>query len=428
MPDGTTFRLLSRVVDVRPGETRALAWSWLFFFSVLASYYVIRPVRDEIGAAAGVSQLPWLFAGTLLGMTAANPLFSALVSRLAPVRFISITYRFFAANLLLFLVVLNMTTTSPSVWLGRVFFVWAAVFNLFVVSVFWGFLVDVFDNDQSRRLFGFIAAGGTLGGIAGSVLTAALVTHVGRSYLLLASAVLIEIAVFSVRRLSKVSEGLSERRATRETVVGGGVLSGFAHAFRSPYLVNISVYMLLLAVLYTFLYFQQADIAQKSFTDRNSRTAFFAGIDLAVNVLTLGIQLLFTGRILKRLGVALTLTLLPALSVAGFLLLGVAPVLWTLVGVQVLRRAADFAVARPAREILFTVVPREDKYKAKSFIDTFVYRAGDQIGAWSYALMGSLGLAAAGISFVAVLLSAGWLANGLWLGRRQEKLARESVA
>jgi AAA family ATP:ADP antiporter len=308
--------------------------------------------------------------------------------------------------------------------LGRVFFVWAAVFNLFVVSVFWGFLVDVFDNDQSRRLFGFIAAGGTLGGIAGSAFTSALVVHVGRSYLLVASAVLLEVAVFSVRRLSKVSEGLSERRAPRETVVGGGVLSGFSHAFRSPYLANISVYMLLLAVLYTFLYFQQADIAQKSFTDRNSRTAFFAGIDLAVNVLTLGIQLLFTGRILKRLGVALTLTLLPALSVAGFLLLGAAPVLWTLVGVQVLRRAADFAVARPAREILFTVVPREDKYKAKSFIDTFVYRAGDQIGAWSYALMGSLGLAATGISFVAVLLSAAWLANGLWLGRRQEKLAQ----
>ena len=421
-------RLLGRLVDVRPGETKALAWSWLFFFSVLASYYVIRPVRDELGAAAGVSQLPWLFAMTLAGMTVANPLFSALVVRLSPVRFISITYRFFAANVLLILVLMNTTTGTAGAWVGRAFWVWAAVFNMFVVSVSWGFLVDVFNNDQSRRLFGFIAAGGTLGGIAGSTITAALVTHVGRSYLLVASALLLEAAVFSMHRLARISESLHERRAPRQEVVGGGVLSGLSHAFKSAYLVNISFYIFLLAVLYTYLYFQQADIVQKSISDRNARTAFFAGMDLAVNVLTLAIQFFLTGRILKRLGVALTLALLPALSVAAFLLLGAAPVLWTLVGVQVLRRAADYALSRPAREVLFTVVPREDKYKAKSFMDTFIYRAGDQIGAWSYALLGALGLAAAGISFVAAALSAAWLANGLWLGRRQEKLARTTDA
>jgi AAA family ATP:ADP antiporter len=178
------------------------------------------------------------------------------------------------------------------------------------------------------------------------------------------------------------------------------------------------------AVLATFLYFEQADIAQRSFTDRALRAAFFANVDLAVNVLTLAAQFLLTSRILKRLGVAVTLTLLPALSVAGFLLLGFAPVLWAIVALQVARRAVDFAVARPTREILFTVVPREDKYKAKSFIDTFVYRAGDQIGAWAYALMGLAGLSAAGISFAAAPLSLLWLVNGLWLGRRQERMAR----
>jgi AAA family ATP:ADP antiporter len=356
-------------------------------------------------------------------MLIANPPFSALVARLAPVRFISWTYRFFIANLVVFLVLLDNTSGPANAWTGRVFYIWAAVFNLFVVSVFWGFLADVFSSEQSRRLFGFIAAGGTIGGIVGSSLTSALVAQLGRTRLLLISAALLEIAVFSVRRLSRVARGLRERSAARgdDAAVGGDALSGFVHAVRSPYLLNLTVYMLLFTILSTFLYFQQADIAKRSFTDRSARTAFFASIDLAVNVLTLLVQLLLTGRIIKRLGVALTLTLLPALSVAGFAVLGVAPTLWAVITFQVLRRAGNFAVARPTRETCFTVVPREDKYKAKSFIDTFVYRAGDQIGAWSYAGMGLPGLGLAGISVAAACRR--FLARQrLWLGRRNESL------
>ena len=423
-PESFLYRLLRRMIDIRPGEVPALGWSWLYFFSVLSAYYVIRPIRDEIGAAGGVEKLPWLFAGTLVGMMIANPPFSALVSRLAPVRFISITYRFFAANLLLFLVLLAATGGAANVWVGRVFYIWAAVFNLFVVSVFWGFMVDVFSNDQSRRLFGFIAAGGTIGGIAGSAITSLLVERVDRSLLLLGSAALLEAAVFSVRSLARISRGLRERHAREpEGAIGGGVISGISHAVRSPYLLNISFYMLLFTVLSTFLYFQQADIARRSFADRATRTAFFANVDLAVNLLTLLVQLFVTGRLVRRLGVALTLTVLPALSIAGFLTLGLAPTLWVIVVFQVLRRAGNFAVARPTREILYTVMPREDKYKAKSFIDTFVYRAGDQIGAGAYALLGMLGLAAGGIGLAAVPVSLVWLLNGWWLGRRQEQLA-----
>ena len=427
--EGNVVRLLRLVVDVRPAEATALAWSWLYFFSILSAYYVIRPIRDEIGAAGGIENLPWLFTGTLCGMLIANPPFSALVTRLAPVRFISWTYRFFMANLVLFLVLLETTSGPANAWTGRIFYIWAAVFNLFVVSVFWGFLADVFNSEQSRRLFGFIAAGGTIGGIVGSSLTSALVEHLGRSRLLLVSVVLLEVAVFSVRRLARIARGLRERSGVRgeDAVVGGGVLSGFAHAVRSPYLLNLTVYMLLFTILSTFLYFQQADIAKQSFSNRAARTAFFANIDLAVNVLTLLIQLLLTGRIIKRLGVALTLTLLPAMSVAGFAVLGAAPTLWAVITFQVLRRAGNFGVARPTRETCFTVVPREDKYKAKSFIDTFVYRAGDQIGAWSYAGMGLLGLGLAGISVAAVPISIAWLVNGLWLGRRNEALAREAA-
>ncbi len=424
-PPSEPRRWLTRLVDVRPGETRALAWSWLFFFAVLASYYVIRPVRDELGAAAGASQLPWMFLMTLGGMTAVNPLFSALVARLSPVRFISITYRFFALNLIVILALANTTTGVAAVWVGRAFWVWAAVFNLFVVSVFWGLMVDVFDSGQSRRLFGFIAAGGTLGGIAGSALTAMLATRVGRNYLLIASAALLEVAVFSVHRLAAASTVIHRRPAARSGTVGGGVWSGITHIVRSPYLAGAGLYVALLAILYTFLYFQQAEIAQKAFTNRDARTAFFAQMDLAVNALTLAAQLLLTGPVLKRLGVIVTLAAMPVLSVAGFLWLGFAPVLWVLVVVQVLRRTADYALSRPAREILFTVVPQEDKYKAKSFIDTFVYRAGDQIGAWGYALLAWLGLAAGGISLAGAALSAAWLINSLWLGRRQERLARQ---
>ncbi len=419
--------MLRAVIDVRPGEGRALGWSWLYFFSILSAYYVIRPIRDEIGAAGGVENLPWLFTGTLIGMVIVNPPYSALVARLAPIRFISWTYRFFMANLVVFLILLETTDGSANVWTGRAFYIWAAIFNLFVVSVFWGFLADVFSTEQSRRLFGFIAAGGTIGGIVGSALTSALVEHFGRARLLLASAVLLEVAVWSVRRLARIPRGLREQSSEPgdDAAVGGQALSGFAHAFRSPYLLHLSLYMLLFTVLSTFLYFQQADIAKHSFTDRSARTAFFANIDLAVNVLTLFGQLFLTGRIIRWLGVALTLTLLPALSAAGFALVGLAPTLWPIVIFQVLRRAGNFAVARPTRETCFTVVPREDKYKAKSFIDTFVYRAGDQLGAWSYAAMGFLGVGLAGISLAAVPISIVWLVNGLWLGRRNEALARQ---
>jgi AAA family ATP:ADP antiporter len=419
-------KLLRFVIDVKPGEVRALAWSWLYFFSILSAYYVIRPIRDEIGAAGGIENLPWLFTGTLIGMLVVNPPYAALVARLPPIRFISWTYRFFMANLVIFLILLETTSGPANVWTGRVFYIWGAIFNLFVVSVFWGFLADVFTSAQSRRLFGFIAAGGTIGGIVGSSLTSALARHFGPSRLLLVSAVLLEVAVFSVRHLAKISRSLRERSG-HDTAVGGGVLSGFAHAIRSPYLLNITFYMLLFTILSTFLYFQQADIAKKAFSDRATRTVFFANIDLAVNVLTLFIQLLLTGRIIHRLGVALALTLLPALSAVGFVVVGFAPTLWPIVAFQVLRRAGNFGVARPTRETCFTVLPREDKYKAKSFIDTFVYRAGDQLGAWTYGGLALLGLGLAGISLAAVPISIVWLVNGLWLGRRNEVLARDPV-
>jgi AAA family ATP:ADP antiporter len=417
-------RLLVRLIDVRPAELRALGWAWLYIFSVLFSYYILRPIRDEMGVAGGVENLQWLFTGTLLCMIAVNPPFAALVGRLPRVQFIALTYRFFLANLLLFAALLQVATAEQNIWVGRVFFIWASVFNLFVVSVFWALMVDVFDAEQGKRLFGFIAAGATLGGIVGATVTATLAKQVPPAYLLLASALLLEAAVFCVRRLSRMSDRLHRRPALRseESAIGGSAFAGFKHALGSPYLINVCFYILLFTVTSTFVYFQQAEIVRQSFTDRGMRTAFFARVDLWVNILTLSVQLFLTSRVLRWFGVALTLAALPLISMIGFATLALAPTIAVLVVYQVIRRAGNFAFARPAREVLYTVVPREDKYKAKSFIDTAVYRMGDQLGAWSYAGLGLLGLAMSGIAIVAVPLSLAWLINGLWLGRKQNAL------
>ncbi|MCJ2112473.1 MFS transporter [Methylobacterium sp. E-025] len=424
---------LARLIGVRPGEGPALAWSWAYIFSILAAYYVLRPIRDQMGVAGGIENLPWLFTATLVGMLALNLPFAWLVKRMPRARFVPLTYRFFGANILLFALALYLAPPDWDVWIGRVFFVWLSIFNLFVVSIFWATIVDVFSTSQGKRLFGFIAAGATLGAIAGSATTALLAKTVPTWGLMLGAVALLECAVFSMRGLARLSERLRQapsggpEQGTGQ-VIGGSVLAGVTRTFASPYLLNISLFLLLFSVTSTYLYFQQAAIAKASFPDRAAQTAFFAGVDLAVNVLTLGVQFFLTGRIVRRIGVGLTLAILPALSILGFGLLALAPSIAAIVGFQVLRRAGNFAISRPIREVLFTVVPREDRYKAKSFIDTVVYRLGDQAGAWSYAGLGALGFGAAAASVVAVPLSAAWLVNSLWLGRAQERRHRAARA
>jgi AAA family ATP:ADP antiporter len=258
--------------------------------------------------------------------------------------------------------------------------------------------------------------------------TVSTVEHLPFGYLLTAAAVLLEVAVFCVRRLSRLSKAISERprEEASDKVIGGSVFAGFRDALSSTYLVNVSLFLLLYAITSTFLYFQQASIVAGSFKDRGSQTAFFASVDLAVNVLTLLLQLFLTGRILRRFGVTKTLAMLPAFSILGFALVGVVPTLMSIAPVQVLRRAGNFAIARPTREILFTVVRREDRYKAKSFIDTVVYRLGDQIGAWSFAALTASGLGLTAVSVIASATAGLWLLNALWLGRKEEVLAKES--
>jgi AAA family ATP:ADP antiporter len=309
-------------------------------------------------------------------------------------------------------------------WVDGCFFVWVSVFNLFATAVFWSFMTDLFTTEQGKRLFGFIAVGGSLGGILGPIITASLVHHVSVGVLLLICAGMLEIAAQSVRFFPAEFRSASHpEAAAAEKPIGGGIWEGITHIYRSPYLFGLFLFILLYTLTSTWAYFQQAELTKAGFADRAARTAFFARLDLSVNSLTLLLQIFLTGRLMKFLGVTVTLLFMPVLSLFGFAAMGIAPVIAVLAVFQVARRASTFAFMRPAREVLFTVLRREDKYKAKSFIDTFGYRLGDQIGAYSYKGLQALGLGLSPISYIALPIVAGWCALGIWLGRKQRALA-----
>ena len=430
---GGGIALLRRVVDVRDGEVRAMLTSALFFFFLLCSYFVLRPMRDEVAAATGITKLPWLFTATLTVTVILNPMFSALVVRFPVRRFIPISYQFFVASMLVFYVVLRFLSAKEGsvvdVWTARAFFVWTTVFALFNTSIFWCLMADTFNSEQAKRMFGFIGVGGTLGSITGSA-TAALATRIGAITLLLVSAALLELAVFTVMRFPMRDGGatpMSGKRPGREAgadVIGGSVWAGFTHVLKSPYLLATCGFMLLFTIGATFLYFAQSDLVGRAYADRATRTAVLAQLELAVQTLTVLTQIFLTGRIIRWLGLAAALAVLPVLSIVGFAALGAFPVFAMVAVFTVLRRGGNFAVTNPAMEVLFTVVKREDKYKAKNVIETVVYRSGDQIGGWAYRGLAALGLTLVGISYVAIPLSVVFLGLGLWLGWRQAELAQ----
>lgn len=419
---------LQVLLSVRRDERALLLLSALFFFLVMASYFILRPIRDQMGVAGGVRNLPWLFTGTLLAMLAITPVFGALVSRLPRPRFVAWSYRALMACLLGFHVALVALPESAAVWTGRVFFIWTSVFNLFAVSVFWAVMADIHQSGSSRRLYGVIAAGGSLGALVGGLVTSRLVEAIGAPALLLASLVLLELALwcmFAINR--KVDLGAVGAARPSEEVVGGSALDGFRMAARSPYLLGMCGYMLLYTVGSTFLYFLQAQVVDTMIDGEAAQTRYFANVDIWVNGLTLVLQLFLTGRVMARLGVGLTLAALPLVSIVGFAALGLAPMLAAVVVFTVARRVTNFAFSRPAREALFVPLSRGEKYKAKNLIDTAVYRIGDQLGAWTSGALTWMGLGIAGLAWAAVPLSALWLGLAVWLGSRYRRLqsARE---
>ena len=336
-------------------------------------------------------------------------------------RFIPIAYRFAIANLFVFFLLMRwMPAAQERTILAPIFFIWVSVFNLFATTMFWSFMADVFTPEQAKRLFGFIAVGGSIGGIVGGLVTSSLAGKLSTGLFLLITAVMLEIAAQCVRRFPANFRTHDEQS---EQPIGGKFWEGATHIVRSPYLLGLAGFLMIYTLTNTWAYFQQSDLTGHQLQDRAARTSFLANIDIAVNTITVLIQVFLTGRLMKWFGVGITLVLMPLLSAIGFAAIGVAPILTVLATFQILRRAAGFALLRPAREVLFTVLRREDKYKAKSLIDTFGYRFGDQIGAWSYPLMRWFGLGLVGISWVAVPLGAIWCALGIWLGRKQRVLA-----
>lgn len=394
----------------------------VYFFFLLTSYFILRSIRDSVGVQAGVSRLPSLFMYTFIATLLINPVFSFVVSKLPVRRFIPIVYRVFGACLLAFASILYFVPPERTGFMIPVFWTWAAVFSLFVPSVFWGFMSDTFTSEQSKRLYGFVGVGGTLGALAGSGITALLVKHTGIPALLVLSAVMLETGVQVVRFFPPSFRKETREREASKSAIGGNSFAGFTHVLKSPYLLMICVYMMLYTIGTTVLYMQQAQIVKAAFSTQEAQASFLAYIDLSVQVLTILAQIFVTGRVIKWLGVGVTLAILPIMSILGFTALGVASSITLFVVFSTLRRAGNNAFASPGREVLYTVVTPEDKYKAKNLIDTFVYRSGDQIGSSGYAALAAAGFAAASISFMAAPMSAVWLVIAFWLGRRHTKL------
>lgn len=414
--------LLRKTVDVRPNETRALLLGFAFHFLILTGYYIMRPIRDSIAAGSRLEALPWMFTATLVAMLLANAAFAAIVARLSRRKFIPLAYGFFIANLALFFLLMKTCPPAQQVWIGRALYVWVSVFNLFNTAIFWAFMTDLFTVEQGKRLFGFIAVGGSLGAIAGAYLTKLYVRDLGPANLLAISAVMFAVAGALVQFFPR---GFVEQETAREAEkpIGGSIWSGLTHIGRSPYLMGLAASILLYTITSTWAYFQQSDLARAVLKSSDERTVFLANLEIWVNSLTVLVQIFLTGRLLKWFGVGFTLVALPVVSLVGFTAMGLAPSLGLLAVFQVARRAAAYALMRPSREILFTVLRREDKYKVKSVTDTLGYRTGDQLGAWSYGGMHALGLGLSSISFVALPVVVAWCGLSIWLGRKQSAMA-----
>ena len=425
-------RLMQRVVQVRPEELNAMLGAAVYFFCILTSFFILRPIRDEMAVASGTRNLPWLFLGTLGTRLVMNPLYASLVSKFPVKKFIPITYGFFVSNLLLFYAA--WTLGWDEVMTGRVFFIWTSVYNLFIVSVFWGMMADAFDAGQAKRLFGFIAVGGTLGSVMGSGLTAFFVERVGVANLLLVSAGFLSVALLIVAAFPTLPrEGSTSAVKREDEVIGGGALSGMTHVFASPYLSGIAVFILLYTLGSTVLYFAQTDIIGQFYEDREARTAVLGKMEFITQSITAFGQLFLTGRLIQRFGLAVTLAAVPFVSLIGFIALGlgnagVLPLLATFIVFSVARRSTEFVMTNPSRKILFTAVSREDKYKASSFIETFVYRGGDQLASWGYAGLVALGLSLTGISWVTVPFAAAFFALAVWLGRQHKRIIDQQRA
>ena len=423
-PERVAAAFLQRFTNIRREEALPALVAGLFFFCVLTALMVIRPAREALGMQRGIEAIRWLFMGTVLVTLLVNPLFGWLVSRFRRLVFVNATYLFFAFGLAAFYLLLVLAPESVGQRSGQVFYVWFSVFNLFAVMLFWALMADRFTLEQAKRLFGAIAVGGTLGAIFGPWLASQLAQPLGTPVLLLVAAGFLVLALGAAGWLARLRPEQGHAVA-EESLIGGSAWEGFQAVFRSPYLLAICAYVLILAVMATFLYFTRLQMVAALGTNIDMRTAMFARIDLITQVATLVLQGVITGHLMKRLGVSVTLALLPGTAMLGFVGLAVAGSLAALIAFEAAFRAVQRGIMRPSRETLFTVVPRADRYKAKAFIDTFVYRTGDVVGAQTEGLLKQLGMGLTALAAVALPLAAAWMALGIWLGYAQRARGTE---
>lgn len=420
---------LSRITNIHRREVGVALLAAVQFYLILTSFMVLRPARESMGLDSGIDTVRWLFMGTLLATLIAHPAFAWVVSKFTRRIFVPMTYRFFGANLVAFWAIITFWPDAVGRVTGQVFYIWLSVFNLAAVSLFWALLADGFKMQQSKRLFAFIAVGGTLGAISGSAISAWFAEVIGTAVLLLVAAALLEASAWAAIALGRQLDSLqgnsaNEPLALSNTIIGGDAWAGMRQVVRSPYLINICLYVVLMAVVFTFLYFTQLRLVDALELSRDTRTRVFASIDLYTQIATLTLQAIIAGHLMKRIGVGISLAILPVIAAGGMIALAFVPTLGLFVFVQATVRAVQRAIARPARETLFTVLNREDKYKAKSLIDTFIYRGGDAIGAQVERPLQNMAPGLMGLAIAIVPIAILWTSISIYLGLRQNTLAK----
>ena len=408
-----------RLVRVDQGEWPRLAIAFCYFFFLLGGYFMLRPIRGAV-AASNSDILHWLYTGTFLTMLALVPVFGFLVSRFRRGQFIPAIYLFFLLNLVLFII--GFKDDDTPLWLQRTFYIWLSVFNLFVVSIFWSFMADIFQPGQAQRLFGFIMAGGSLGAVAGSWITAALVLNLGSGHIMILAAACLFTATVLAMILGRYTKRQHQDRATE--VIGGSIWEGVVRVVRSKYLLYACLLMLLHNLTATFLFNGLAVLVNEQIAGFDERTHFFGIVDLVVQVSAFIFQFLVTSRLVTSLGMSRTLVMVPMMLAGGFIILGSAMGLVLFAAIQVAQRSMNYGVLGPTKEMLFTVVERETKYKSKNFIDTVVYRGSDVAASWIFKGLTSAGLSLSQITWfylpVMGLWGLGaWRLGNLYAGLRQ---------
>jgi len=420
---------LSRLITVKPQEIVALLVSCTYFFMILCAYYIIRPIRSEMVIANGVANIQWLMLMTLAVLVLITPIFGWVTTRFRTRQFLSYCTLFFASHLIIFFFLFNVEERSPIT--TRAFFIWVNVFNMFIVSLFWSFMNDLFSREQSKRLFAFIAAGGTAGAICGPIVTASLVKTIGLGPLLLVSAVVLAGSVVCVNWLTRWNNSviLSDEvsNSPKNAALKGGTLDAFELIIKSPYLLGICLFITLYAMSITFVEIQQAELIEASFSDPAQRTQLFSTVDLSVNVLALVFQLFLTSRLIQWFGFRSALMLVPVGITIGFGLIATTPILAIMIAIDIFRRSGDYSIMKPAREMLFSVVSREEKYKAKNFIDTAILRGGNAGSALAYTGIKTAGIAGAGVAGISLALGIAWCATAFWLGGQFNKKQKETI-